>query len=361
MKTPKIPKLRRQQITRMTRRLLPQMLIQSISVVVAALLSYLLMTWLISDVAEVRHIYAAAGLEMLGTLGILILVVVPLNTFFYRRRSREVITLSDAIRSVAAGDYKSKIATDKQTQMKPIYEDFNKMCDELASVQILRNDFINNYSHEFKTPIASINGFAELLLEKEMSPEEQRRYIRIIADESARLSKFASNTSLLSKLSSQFIVTDAEEYDLAEQLRQCSIILSPKWMEKDMQFESLLEPVSFHGNKEMMQHLWLNLLDNAVKYTPAGGSIKVELFQDEDNAVVRISDTGEGISDEAQEHLFDPYFQGDSSHFRQGLGLGLSIVKRVVELCDGDITVQSQVSVGSVFTVTLPLQNVNPK
>lgn len=351
----KKPKIRKKQIARMTRRLLPQLLTQSISVVVTALGSYMLMTWLIKDLAEVKHIYAAAGLEMLGTLGMLVLVLVPLNTFFYRRRANEVITFSDAIRKVAAGDYKSKIATDKQTQMKPIYEDFNKMCDELESVQLLRNDFINNYSHEFKTPIASINGFAELLLEKEMSPEEQRRYLRIIADESERLSKFASNTSLLSKLSSQVIVTDTEQYDLAEQLRQCSIILSSKWMGKQQQVDSFLDPILFRGNKAMMQHLWLNLLDNAIKYTPEGGSIIVELFQRGETAIVRIADTGEGISDEAQEHLFEPYFQGNTSHFRPGLGLGLSIVKRIVELCGGDITVQSSVGSGSIFTVTLPI------
>lgn len=352
----KKPKIRKQQIARMTRRLLPQLLIQSISVVVTALGSFILMTWLISDIAKVRHLYAATGLEMLGTLAILILVLVPLNTFFYRRRAQEVITLSDAIRKVAAGDYKSKISTEKQTQMKPIYEDFNKMCDELESVKLLRNDFINNYSHEFKTPIASINGFAELLLEKEMSVEEQRRYLRIIADESDRLSQFASNTSLLSKLSSQAIVTDTEEYDLAEQLRQCTIILSSKWMSKKQQVDSFLDPLMFCGNKAMMQHLWLNLLDNAIKYTPQAGSIIVELFRRGENAIVRIADTGEGISDEAQEHLFEPYFQGNTSHVRPGLGLGLSIVKRIVELCGGDISVQSHVSSGTIFTVTLPIE-----
>lgn len=355
----KKPKLGKPQIVKMKRGLLSQMLIQSISIVVTALGSFMLMTWLISDLAEVHHIYAATGLEMLGTLGVLIIVLVPLYTFFYRRRVNEVVTLSAAIRSVASGDYQSKIATDKQTQMKPIYEDFNKMCDELESVKLLRNDFINNYSHEFKTPIASINGFAELLLEKEMSPEEQRRYLKIIADESARLSEFASNTSLLSKLSSQAIVTDAEFYDLAEQIRQCSIILSGKWMGKKQRLDSFLDAVMFYGNQSMMQHLWLNLLDNAIKYTPEGGSILVELILREERAIVRIADTGEGISDEAQEHLFEPYFQGNTSHFRPGLGLGLSIVKRIVELCDGDISVQSKVSSGTVFTITLPIRNVN--
>lgn len=230
------------------------------------------------------------------------------------------------------------------------------MCAELESVQMLRNDFINNYSHEFKTPIASINGFASLLLEKDLPPEEQRKYLEIIVAESARLSNLATNTILLSKLSSQQIVTDSEQYDLSEQLRQCSIILSKKWLDKKIDFSGEFPPVLFYGNKEMMQHLWLNLLDNAIKYTPVGGEITVETSTENECAVVKINDTGEGISEDIQKYLFNPYFQGDSSHSQQGLGLGLAIAKRIVELCGGTITVKSELSVGSTFTVTLPLK-----
>lgn len=354
MKKPKIPKMRKKQIRRLTRRILPQLLIQSIGVTVTALISFFIMTWLISDLLEVRHIYVAAGFEMLGTLGILILVLVPLNTYFYRKRATEVVTLSDAIQTVAAGDYTSKIPTDKRTSITPIYEDFNKMCDELQSVQILRNDFINNYSHEFKTPIASINGFAELLLEKQLSENERRQYLQIIADESARLSKFATDTGLLSKFSSLSIVTDTEKYDISEQLRECSILLSPKWMKKDIELTGDFEKAEYIGNKEMMQHMWINLLDNAVKYTQEGGKIEIKVRHELDNIKVSISDNGEGISKEAQKRLFTPYFQADSSHSRQGLGLGLSIVKRIVELCDGTIKVKSEVNKGSTFTVKLP-------
>lgn len=346
--------MRKNKIAKLTRRILSQLLSQSILIVLTALCAFMLMTWLIRDMLSVQHIYAAAGFEMLGMLVLLISVLVPLNVVLYRRRTREVITLSDAIQKVAAGDYASKIPTDKKTQITPVYEDFNKMCAELQSVQLLRNDFINSYSHEFKTPIASINGFAELLLDKELPEAEQRRYLKIIADESARLSKLASNSILLSRLSTQSIVSGQERYDLSEQLRECSVILSRKWLEKDIELSGAFPEVMFYGNKEMMQHLWLNLLDNAIKYTPEGGTITVDVSEAEDFAVVKIADTGEGISEDVKVHLFEPYFQGDSSHSGQGLGLGLSIVQRIVELCHGVISVESAVGEGSTFTVRLP-------
>lgn len=341
---------------RLKTRILPQIIIQSTIVIVTALCSFIFMTWVVKDIFLVENTYVAAAYEMLGTLVMLIVVLVPWNAVVYRRRIREVVTLSEAIQKVVGGDYTTKISTKEKSQITPIYEDFNKMCAELESVQILRNDFINNYSHEFKTPIASINGFASLLLEKNLSPEEQRQYLEIIVDESARLSNLASNTILLSKLSAQHIVTNIEQYDLSEQLRQCSIILSHKWMEKKIEFSCEFPQILFRGNKEMMQHLWLNLLDNAIKYTPDGGEITVKAYQEKQVAVVQIADTGEGISEENQKKLFNPYFQGDSSRSRQGLGLGLAIAKRIVELCGGTITVESKLAEGSVFTIRVPIK-----
>lgn len=342
--------------SKITRKILPQMLIQSFVIITTAVLSFMFMTWFVTDVFNVTDTYTAAGYEALGTLVIFTIVLVPLNTVMYRRRQKEITTLSDGIRSVAGGNYTTRIDSSKGGQMMHVYEDFNKMCAELASVQILRNDFINSYSHEFKTPIASINGFASLLMEKELPDSEQKKYLGIIVEESARLSKLASNTILLSKLSSQQIVTDTEEYDLSEQLRQCAIILSKSWLDKKIEFSGEFPTAMFVGNRELMQHLWLNILSNAVKYTPTGGEITAEVIPQDDSIVVQITDTGEGMSSETLEHLFDPYYQGDASHSRQGLGLGLSIAKRIVELCSGTITVQSELGTGSHFTVTLPVK-----
>lgn len=330
------------------------MLIQTFTILITAVASYMFMTWFVKDLFKIDDIYKAAGYETLGALVIFTLILVPLNTVFYRRRLREITTLSEGISKVADGKYDTRIDSSKGGQMKPIYEDFNKMCAELSSVQLLRNDFINSYSHEFKTPIASINGFASLLLEKQLPEEQRREYLQIIVDESARLSNLASNTILLSKLTAQQIVTDTQTYDISEQVRQCAIILSRAWLDKRIEFNGEFPPAMFEGNKELMQHLWLNLLGNAVKFTPPGGEITAEVAVREGNILVRISDTGEGMSEETLSHLFDPYYQGDASHSKSGLGLGLSIAKRIVELCGGDISVQSQPDLGSSFTVTLP-------
>lgn len=350
------PKWDSQSLRRLIKRARAQFSLQPILIIVAAAAALMIMTWLIRDVLGVEHIYAAASFELIGIVAVLLAILLPFNIVLYRRRVREIVTLSEAIRRVAGGDFESRISTEKKTGITPIYEDFNKMCDELQSVQILRNDFINNYSHEFKTPIASIKGFAELLMEKELPEADQKQYLKIIADESARLSKLASNTTLLSRLSSQSIVTDIEEYDLGAQLKECSILLSGKWLGKQIGFDGEEIPsMMYRGNKGMMQHLWINILDNSIKYTQEGGEIKVSLSQEAGFAVVRIADNGEGISDEAKARLFIPYFQGDTSHSKEGLGLGLAIVMRIVELCRGSIHVDSKMGEGSVFTVKLPL------
>lgn len=346
----------KEKLVKLTNKIFPQLLFQTIIIIGIALSSLMFMTWLVVDIFGVKDTYKIAGYELIGTLVIFVLALAPYNVVSHRRRVKEVITLYDAIKSVADGNYATRIPNDQKGTIAPIYMSFNKMCAELESVQILRNDFINNYSHEFKTPIASINGFASLLLEKELPLEEQKQYLQIIVDESARLSNLASNTILLSRLSSQQILTESEQYDLSEQIRQCSIILSGKWLRKKIDFSGEFLPIMFSANKEMMQHLWLNLLDNAIKYTPIGGEISVVTMIENDNAVIKISDTGEGISEDIRQYLFNPYFQGDTSHSQQGLGLGLSIAKRIVELCEGTISVQSEVSVGSTFTVTLPIK-----
>ncbi len=333
-----------------------QIFIQSMVMMLTALGSLMFMTWIIRDTAQVNDIYISAAYQAAGTFVIMTIVLVSSNTYLYRKRLKEIDTLSSAIESVANGDYTAKINIDPKDPMAKVYEDFNKMTDELSSVKILRNDFINGYSHEFKTPVASINGFAELLLEKELPDDEKLQYLQIIRDESARLSKLTSDTLVLSRLSVQQIVTDTEDYDLGEQLRQCSILLSKSWLDKHIEFSGEFSSVSYHGNKEMLQQLWINLIGNAVKYTPENGEIAVSVSSDDKNAVVVISDTGEGMTEETLSHLFEPYYQGDSSRSVQGLGLGLAIAHRIVELCRGEIKVKSEYGAGTDFTVVLPLK-----
>lgn len=326
----------------------------TISIVVVAHFSMLFLAWLDQNVIQFQSLYISTEFQFIGTLICACIVLTIAFAVVFRRRKRELVTLTEHIQRVAQGDFTTRIPYAPKESLATVYSDFNKMIAELESVQILRNDFINNFSHEFKTPIASIQGFASLLLEKELSPEEERKYLEIIREESERLSRLTSNTILLSKLSSQEIIAKRETYDLGEQLRQCSIILSPQWLEKDLEFTGDFPEVSFCGNKELMQHMWLNVIGNAVKYTPPGGEVSVSLKQNEDSVEVRVIDSGKGMDEETLKHLFEPYFQGERSHSNQGLGLGLAIVKQILEHCNGQIQVKSKLNEGSEFVIRIP-------
>ncbi len=351
--------MKKRDISKYTNKLIPQYLVQSFSVIIACVLGSYFMTWLVSDFMGVKGIYLGASLELIGTMLFLVVVLVPVNMFFYRRRAKEIKILSEGIKHLAEGDFDYKIPLKKRYALASVYENFNKMCEELKSVQILRNDFINSYSHEFKTPIASINGFAELLLDKTITELEREEYLKIIIEETSRLSKLATNTILLSRLSTQKIVTDMEEYDLSEQIRQCSIILSKRWLEKGIEFTCALPSVVYKGNRELMQHLWLNLISNAIEHTPKGGEIAISLEEKENEIILNIADSGEGMDAETLKNVFEPYFQGDASRSSKGLGLGLAIAKRICELCGGSIKAESAVGEGSLFTITLGKLNVN--
>ncbi len=349
--------MKKRDISKYTNKIIPQFLILLVAAVIVVALGYFFMTWLVSDVLDVEGTYISASFEVVGTIVLLMLILIPMIIIFYRSRKKEIRILSEGIAHLAEGDFNYKIPLKKKDSLASVYANFNKMCEELKSVQILRNDFINSYSHEFKTPIASINGFASLLLEKNLTPQEKEQYLTIIIEETDRLSRLATNTILLSKLSSQQIVTDVEPYDLSEQIRQCSIILSKKWLEKKIDFDCELEEVTFAGNRELMQHLWLNIISNAIEHTSQGGRITVSLRQDKENVYVSVSDNGEGMDEQTLRHLFDPYFQGDASHSSQGLGLGLSIAKRIVELCRGEILVESKKGEGSEFVISFPTKS----
>lgn len=318
--------------------------------------SYMLMTWISTDVLHISNAYINSEVQFLGTLLIALIILLILFSVIYRKRKRELILLTEGIGKVAKGDFSTRISYNKRDSMAHVYQDFNRMIAELESVQVLRSDFINSFSHEFKTPIASINGFSSLMLQKELSREEQVTYLKIIVEESERLSKMTSNTILLTKLSDREVVSKVETYDIGEQLRQCSILLSHQWMEKELVFNGEFPEVQYTGKRELLQHLWINLLSNAIKYTPRGGEISVDLTQKGDQIIARVADTGVGMDEKTVNHIYDAYFQGDVAHANPGLGLGLSIVKQIVNLCGGRIEVKSKLGEGSTFTVYLPNQ-----
>ena len=263
----------------------------------------------------------------------------------------------EATERISKGDFKVHIqeSFDEKSDFGMLQRSFNHMARELDGIEMFRKDFINNFSHEFKTPIVSIQGFAHQLQAGGLTPEEEREYIRIIAAESDRLAKMATNILLLSKLENQAIVTEQTEFWLDEQLRTCLVLLEKQWGPKNIELNIELEEVKYQFNEDMLSHVWLNLFNNAIKFTPEGGTVSCSLRSEPDHIIVEISDTGIGMTEETRCHIFDKFFQGDTSHTGDGNGIGLTIVSRILFLCKGSIDVRSKPGQGSTFTVTLPV------
>jgi signal transduction histidine kinase len=263
----------------------------------------------------------------------------------------------DATERIAKGDFKVHIqeSFDKDSDFGSLQRSFNHMAKELDGIEMFRNDFINNFSHEFKTPIVSIQGFAHQLRAGGLTPEEEREYIRIIATESDRLAKMATNILLLSKLENQAIVTEKTEFYLDEQIRTCILLLEKEWAAKDIELNIDLDEVRYCFNEAMLSHVWVNLLGNAIKFTPPRGSVTCTLQATDSQVVFTLSDTGCGMDEFTQKHIFEKFYQGDTSHTGDGNGIGLTVVGRILVLCGGSILVESEPGLGSTFTVTLPV------
>ncbi len=281
-----------------------------------------------------------------------------LAVFLGKYYLRPLKQLSDATKEVQLGNYKVQVKGDAEddTEMGELIRNFNAMVKELDGIELFRNDFINNFSHEFKTPIVSIRGFARELQVGSLSEEQRQEYVKIILEESDRLARLSTSVLELSRLENQQIVSGKAEFDLDEQLRQCILLQEPTWSEKGIEIIPELEPIRFFGNEEMLARVWSNLINNAIKFTPSGGTVWVTLCKEGGNACVQVKDTGIGMSRDVIEHIFEKFYQGDPSHHRAGYGIGLAMVHRAVMLCRGTITVTSEIGKGSAFTVRLPLK-----
>jgi signal transduction histidine kinase len=225
------------------------------------------------------------------------------------------------------------------------------MAAELKSVRALREDFVHDFSHEFKTPIASINGFANLLLEGGLTEEDEKKILKIIADESARLSHLAENTLMLSKIENQQFVGESKPFRLDVQIKECIIQLAGEWEKKGIIIDSRLEQITYTGDCNLLRQVWINLLSNAIKFTPElGGKIAVRLYKSSEGIIAKVSDNGVGVAAEDRQKIFEKYYQFGHGG---GNGLGLTICKRICQICGGDIRVTSAPGKGTTFIVTL--------
>lgn len=283
-----------------------------------------------------------------------------ITAFILMRKSMaKVNEIRKIINKIASGEFDEMIENDVVDSLYyDMIDDFNKMILELQSNTLMKKDFISNFSHEFKTPIVSIKGYAELLYETpNLDIETRNTYLKIIIEEARRLAKLSNETMLLSKLDSTEIIDHQEEYFLDEQIKECILLLDHELQTKDIDIEVNLNPIKFYGNRDLLKEVWINLLNNAIKYSSLNGKIIVSLKVVDKEIQLSIADNGVGMNDEVVKHIFDRYYQADSSHKGKGIGLGLSITKRIVELNGGKINVMSKEGIGSVFTVILPIKN----
>jgi len=291
------------------------------------------------------------------SLVLLSLVIGGIATMFLSHAFfHPIVKLGEAMSRVAEGDLEVQLETSgNYREIREIYGNFNLMTKELSATEILQTDFVSNVSHEFKTPINAIEGYATLLQDEDGStPEERRQYVEKILLNTRRLSSLVGNILLLSKVDHQAIQTGQTTYRLDEQIRQAILMSENEWTAKEVEFDVDLETVEYTGNEALVSHVWNNLLGNAVKFGPRGGLIRMTLKRE--GGVIRfaIEDNGPGINEMVRKHMFDKFYQGDSSHREEGNGLGLALVKQILDVCGGEIKAENLLGGGCRFTVELP-------
>ena len=318
----------------------------------AEILSCIILSYIIStNINSLFHVKIPILIELIVfSLFIGILVTGFMSKWFFN----PIKQLGKAMEQVADGDFSVRLETKSSAkEIKEMYSGFNLMANELSKTEILQSDFVSNVSHEFKTPINAIEGYTTLLQDNDNLTSEQKEYIEKILFNTRRLSTLVGSILLLSKIENQSTADNRTVYRLDEQIRQSIVALEPAWSVKDIEFDVEMDIVEYTGNEHMMRHVWDNLIGNAIKFNPEFGIVRIRLKEQNSDIVFIIEDTGPGISEEAKRHIFDKFYQADSSHKEEGNGLGLALVKKILAVSDGEISVENISGGGCRFTVTL--------
>lgn len=284
-----------------------------------------------------------------------LIISAGISLFVAKKIMKPIEELRYSLKQVANGDFSIRI--DGKTRLAPISEmnaDFNSMVKELSSIETLRTDFVANVSHEFKTPLSAVEGYATLLQNAKITEERRREYVEKIISNTRALSTLTGNILKLSKLENQDCITDKANFSLDEQLRLVLLNLESEWTTKNIELDIDLQNVVCYGNEGLLYLVWYNLISNAIKFSKNGGKIEIRLSTEKEKTVVKIKDYGCGIGVEEQKHIFDKFYQADSAHSGKGNGLGLALVKRIVTLCKGEVSITSQKEQGSTLIVKLP-------
>lgn len=309
-------------------------------------------TW---DLGPVKITLIALGISYVSS-GILSFV---LN----RNILKPLNELTTATKEIAAGNFDIQVDSvlnpfNQNSELGTLVDGFNHMAAELKSIEMFRNDFIHNFSHEFKTPIISIRGFARQLYQGNLTPEQEREFARIIMDESEQLANMSSNVLLMTKLENQEIISNKTSFSLDEQLRNCLILFEEQWSAKNLNLDLDLEEITLYQNAEILSHVWKNLISNAIKFSKQDGSLSIKCHKTSDHIHISIEDNGLGMTETTMLQIFEKFYQGDTSHSTPGNGLGLPLSKRIIEMLNGKIFVKSTYGKGSTFTVHLPLDSI---
>ena len=361
--TDKIPLLKDsltevQQLLSSTKKLTRRIIFGLIVVVVSVVLLIFGAMFLIgrfTHISEDSSVYPWVFVAVSLTVGA---VVGTILSFIYSKLTKKTIKpYLDALQRVSEGDFTVRIEEESlMFEDTRIAEKFNQMVKKLGSVEILRESFISDFSHEFKTPIVSISGFAKLLKSADLTEDERNEYLDVIINESERLVNLSQSVLLLTRLDDH--VVEKKTFLLDEQLRQSVLLFDKTLKDKNIQLDLTVETLPICSSQQLLSNVWLNLISNAIKFSADGGKIDIVAKNHGDYVTVAIADQGCGMDEETQQNIFNKFYQGDKSHSVEGNGLGLPIVQKVLKLVGGDISVQSELGKGSTFTVILPNKQI---
>lgn len=327
------------------------------------LLMSAIITAIIFYVLSIFHILIEPGRP--GSIGLIIAMLLTsiiigtsFGYFLSKRYLKPIKQLSDATKKIASGDFSVSIDEieyqDDETEICMLIKNFNIMALKLSKIETLRSDFIANVSHEFKTPLSTIQGYVTLLEDDKLTKEEKAKYIKIIYDATSKLTNLTSNILKISKIENQSLEIVKEPFNVSEQLREVIILLQASWEKKNIEFVLNLEDTIIYSDAELLQQVWMNILNNAIKFSNENSKINVLVKNIEKAVLIEITDYGCGMDNETVEHMFEKFYQGDKSHSKEGNGLGLALCKNIIELCKGKIYATSSLNIGTTVTVEIP-------
>lgn len=305
-----------------------------------------------------------ALLLLLIVVGVSTIGVFGLILIFGKFPLKPVNQLINEMNRLASGDFRARLhfgkVLSKHKTFKEIEESFNELAEELENTEMLRSDFVNNFSHEFKTPIVSISGLAKLVNKGNLTDEQKKEYLLAIEEESLRLATMATNVLNLTKVENQTILSEIDEFNLSEQIRTSVLLLENEWSSKNIELILDFNEYEIEANEALLKQIWINLIDNAIKFSPVGATVSIEIKELEKRISVCVKNTGSNIPEEKLDKIFNKFYQADESHAVKGNGIGLAIVKKIIDLHNGRIDVKSGEGETS-FTVILPKKQLKLK